>query len=494
MSHLSIREWRKSAAATVLLAAAVAMISGSSASNGAETYDVVIANGRVMDPESGLDAVRSVGIRGGKIAAISSSPLEGKQTIDAKGFVVAPGFIDLHQHGQEPRNYQFKARDGVTTSLELEVGTDDVDQWYGEREGQTLINFGVSIGHIPVRMRVMHDPGTFLPSGDAAHRAASSEELAQIQRQIAKGLKRGALAVGMGINYTAAASHGEIIDVFRLAAVANAPVHVHLRHAGIQEPTTGLVGIEEVIAAAAATGAPLHVVHITSMGLGDTPRLISMAAGAQKQGLDVTTECYPYTAGSTNLESAIFDPGWQERQGITYKDLQWVKTGERLTALTFERYRKEGGSVVVFSIPEEVVRTAVANPIVMIASDGSRITGPKIHPRGQATFSRVLGHYVREEKTVDLMTALKKMTLMPAQRLEKRAPMFKDKGRIRVGADADITVFDADRIIDKATYEEPLRYSEGIQFVLVNGVAVVKDGQLVDGVFPGRAARAPISQ
>ena len=491
MSHLSIREWRKRAATTVLLAAALAMIS---ASNGAETYDLVIANGRVMDPESGLDAVRSIGIRDGKMAAISNSPMEGKQTIDAKGLVVAPGFIDLHEHGQEPRNYQFQAHDGVTTSLELEVGTDDVDYWYGEREGKTLINFGVSIGHIPVRMRVMHDPGTFLPSGDAAHRAASSEELAQIQKQIAKGLKRGALAVGMGINYTAAASHGEIIDVFRLAAEANAPVHVHLRHAGIQEPTTGLVGIEEVIAAAAATGAPLHVVHITSMGLGDTPRLISMVAGAQKQGLDVTTECYPYTAGSTNLESAIFDPGWQERQGITYKDLQWVKTGERLTALTFEKYRKEGGSVVVFSIPEEVVRTAVASPIVMIASDGMPLSGDKIHPRGQATFSRVLGHYVREEKALDLMTALRKMTLMPAQRLEKRAPMFKDKGRIRVGADADITVFDPNRVIDKATYEKPLQHSEGIQFVLVNGVAVVKDGQLVDGVFPGRAARAPISQ
>jgi N-acyl-D-aspartate/D-glutamate deacylase len=494
MPHLLIRELSRRSAAVVLLAATVALGAGSGTTNGTATYDVVIAGGRVMDPESGLDAVRNVGIRGGKIAAISSSPLEGKQMIDAKGLVVAPGFIDLHQHGQEAQNYQFKARDGVTTSLELEVGTDDVDRWYSERGGKTLINFGVSIGHIPVRMRVMHDPATFLPSGDAAHRAASTDELAQIQRQLAKGLKRGALAVGMGINYTEAASHGEIIDVFRLAAEANAPVHVHLRHAGIQEPTTGLVGIEEVIAAAAATGAPLHVVHITSMGLGDTPRLISMVAGAQKHGLDVTTECYPYTAGSTSLESAIFDTGWQERQGITYKDLQWVKTGERLTAETFEKYRKEGGSVVAFSIPEEVVRTAVANPIVMIASDGSRITGPKVHPRGQATFSRVLGHYVREEKALDLMTALKKMTLMPAQRLEKRAPMFKDKGRIRVGADADVTVFDADRVIDKATYEEPLRYSEGIQFVLVNGVPVVKDGQLVDGVFPGKAARAPVSQ
>jgi N-acyl-D-aspartate/D-glutamate deacylase len=493
MSHLLIRRlwgW----AAVVLLTATVAPTAGSGASDSAETNDLVIANGRVMDPESGLDAIRNIGIRSGKIAAISSSPIEGKQSINAKGLVVAPGFIDLHEHGQEPRNYQFQARDGVTTSLELEAGTADVDQWYERREGKLLINFGVSVGHIPVRMKVMKDAGTFLPVGDAAHRQATPAELKQIDDDIEKGLRRGALAVGMGINYTAAATHDEIVDVFRLAAKYGASVHVHLRHAGLQEPTTGLVGIEEVIAAAAATGAPLHVVHITSMGLKNTPRLIAMVKGAREHGLDVTTECYPYTAGSTQLESAIFDPGWQDRQGITFKDVQWTKTGERLTAESFEKYRKEGGTVVIFSIPEEAARTAVADPLVMIASDGMPLSGAKIHPRGQATFSRVLGHYVREEKALDLMTALKKMTLMPAQRLEKRAPMFKDKGRIRVGADADITVFDADRIIDKATYEEPLRYSEGIQFVLVNGVAVVKDGQLVDGVFPGRAARASTSQ
>jgi N-acyl-D-aspartate/D-glutamate deacylase len=494
MSHLIVRGWWKCAVAAVSLAAAVALTGGSRARKGNETYDLVIANGRVIDPESGLDAIRSVGIRGGKISAISSSHLEGKQAIEAKGLVVVPGFIDLHEHGQEPRNYEFQAHDGVTTSLELEAGTADVDQWYARREGKSLINFGVSIGHIPVRMKVMNDPGTFLPVGDAARRQATAAELQQIGDEIESGLRRGALAVGMGINYTSAATHDEIVDVFQLAAKHGASVHVHLRHAGLQEPTTGLVGIEEVIAAAAATGAPLHVVHITSMGLKNTPRLIAMVKGARDRGLDVTTECYPYTAGSTQLESAIFDPGWQDRQGITFKDIQWTKTGERLTAETFEKYRREGGTVVIFSIPEEATRAAVADPLVMIASDGMPLTGAKIHPRGQATFSRVLGHYVREEKTLDLMAALKKMTLMPAQRLEKHAPMFKDKGRIRVGGDADITVFDASRVIDKATYEEPLRYSEGIQFVFVNGVAVVKDGQLVDGVFPGRAARAPVAQ
>ncbi|HMD38361.1 MAG TPA: amidohydrolase family protein [Candidatus Acidoferrum sp.] len=461
-----------------------------------EKYDVVIANGRVMDPESGLDALRNVGISGGKVRAISTDALQGAAVLDAKGLVVAPGFIDLHEHGQEPRNYQFQAQDGVTTSLELEVGTADVAAWYAAREGKSLINFGVSIGHIPVRMKLMHDAGGLLPlaSGDAAQRPATPGELTEMRAEMETGFRQGALAEGMGVNYTPGATHWEIVEMFRVAASHGASVHVHLRYGGLKEPTTGLAALEEVLAAAAATGAPLHVVHITSMGLKYTPQLISMVEGAQKHGLDVTTECYPYTAGSTALQSAIFDPGWQENMGITFKDVQWADTGERLTAETFEKYRKLGGNVVIHSIPEEAARAAVANPIVMIASDGMLITGSKVHPRGQGTFSRVLGHYVREEKALDLMTALRKMTLMPARRLEKRAPVFSDKGRIRVGADADITVFDAGRIIDKATYEEPLQHSEGIQFVLVNGVPVLKDGKLMDGVLPGRAARAPISQ
>jgi dihydroorotase len=470
------------------------MSAGSRTSNGNEAYDVVIANGRVMDPESGLDAVRNIGIRNGKVAVISTGPLEGKQTIEARGLVVAPGFIDLHEHGQEPRNYQFQAHDGVTTSLELEVGTDDADKWYTAREGKALVNYGVSIGHIKVRMKVMGDPGDWLPSGDAAHREATPQELVQMKEVMERGFRGGALAEGMGINYTPGASRGEIVEAFRVAAKYGASVHVHLRYAGGKQPESGLNALAEVIEAAAATKAPLHVVHVTSMGLKYTPHLIGLIEGAQRHFLDVTTECYPYTAGSTYLQSAVFDPGWQEKLEISFHDLQWADTGERLTAETFEKYRKKGGIVVIHSIPEEIVRTAVANPIVMIASDGMPITGGKVHPRGQGTFSRVLGHYVREEKALDLMTALKKMTLMPAQRLEKRAPVFKDKGRIRVGADADITVFDANRVIDKATFEEPLQYSEGIQFVLVNGVPVLKEGRLVDGVFPGRAARAPVSQ
>jgi N-acyl-D-aspartate/D-glutamate deacylase len=457
-----------------------------------QTYDVVIANGKVMDPESGLDAIRNVGIAAGKIRAISTSALKGKTRIDAKGLVVAPGFIDLHEHGQTPDSYKFQAHDGVTTTLELELGTADVDKWYAKREGKSLINFGASVGHIPVRMKVMGDPGDFLPRGDAAHREATPEQLAEMEQRIEMGLQRGALAVGMGITYTPAASRWEIVQMFRLAAKYQAPVHVHLRYSGLKEPETGLVALEEVMAVAAATGAPLHVVHISSMGLKYTPELIEMITGARQRGLDVTTECYPYTAASTALDSAMFDEGWQERMGITYKDLQWAATGERLTAETFAKYRKQGGNVVIFVIPDEAARAAMASPAVMIASDGMPHTGPKIHPRGQGTFSRALGYYAREQKVLGLMTALRKMTLMPAQRLEKRAPMFRNKGRIRVGADADITVFDPATVIDKATYEEPLQHSEGIQFVFVNGTPVVKDGKLVEDVYPGRAARAPI--
>jgi N-acyl-D-aspartate/D-glutamate deacylase len=485
----------------ILLLGSVPLVSGEKSR---DRFDVVILHGRVMDPGSGLNAVRNVGIKNGKVRAVTTAALTGERTIDATGLVVAPGFIDLHEHGQEPRNYEFQAHDGVTTSLELEGGTDDVDDWYAAREGKSLINFGVSVGHIPVRSAVLtrsvssksivdrNSEAAMAAETAAAHREATPEELQQIAERIERGFRRGALAEGMGINYTPGASRWEIVEMFRLAAKYGAPVHVHLRYAGLVEPENGLNGIEEVISAAAATGAPLHVVHITSMGLRNTPQLISMVEGAQKRGLDVTTECYPYTAASTGLQTAIFDPGWQQRMGIDYKDLQWAETGERLTAESFEKYRKLGGTVVIHAIPEEAARAAVSSPIVMIGSDGMPITGPKIHPRGQGTFSRVLGHYVREEKALDLMTALGKMTLMPAQRLEKRAPAFRSKGRIRVGSDADITIFDAGKIMDKATFDEPLQFSAGIPFVLVNGTIVVDQAKTVEQVFPGRPARAPV--
>jgi N-acyl-D-aspartate/D-glutamate deacylase len=184
-----------------LVAALCALVRFDLASPAAQTdYDVVILNGRVIDPESGLDAIRNIGINNGTIQAISEKSMRGRTTVLATGLVVSPGFIDLHSHGQDQENYRFKAMDGVTTALELEVGTGNAIAWYAQREGKALINYGASIGHIPARIAVMRDPGVFLPSGDAAHKAASDSEIEEMKRRVEQGLKQGALGVGFGIN------------------------------------------------------------------------------------------------------------------------------------------------------------------------------------------------------------------------------------------------------------------------------------------------------
>ena len=442
----------------LLVGLAVPLLSTSVAN---QAYDVVILNGRVIDPESRLDAVRNIGISGGTIRAVTTARLNGRIAIDAKGLVVSPGFIDLHQHGQNEENYRFKAMDGVTTALELEVGTGDIDRWYAERDGKTLINFGVSIGHLAARMAAMRDPVEFLPSGQAARRAATDAEIAEMKMQLERGLERGAVAVGFGIQYVPNASHWEILEMFRVAARFGASCHVHMRNAGLKEPASSTQALEELIAATAITGAPLHVVHIQSTGGKATPKLLQMIAEARSRNLDVTTECYPYIAGMTDIKSAIFNEGWQEVFGIDYGDLQWAATGERLTKESFERYRKTGGMVAVFSMTEEIVEAALKDPLTMIASDGILDNG-KGHPRTAGTYTRVLGRYVRERGALSLMDALRKMTLMPAQRLERRVPSMKNKGRIRVGADADLVVFDAAHVIDKSTYDEPAKYAAGM--------------------------------
>jgi N-acyl-D-aspartate/D-glutamate deacylase len=454
-------------------------------------YDLVILNGRVIDPESRSDAVRNLGISNGVIKTISSNTLRGRTVIDARGLVVTPGFIDLHQHGQDEENYRFKAMDGVTTALELEVGTGDIDAWYAQREQKSLINFGVSAGHLAARMAAMREPVKFLPTGEAARRAATDAEIEEMKRSLEQGLKRGAVAVGFGIQYTPNASRWEILEMFRIAARFGASCHVHMRHAGVKEPGSSIQALEEVISAAAITGAPLHVVHIQSTGGPATPKLLQMIAEAKSRKLDVTTECYPYIAGMTDIKSAIFDEGWQEVFGIDYKDLQWAATGERLTKETFAQYRQTGGMVAVFSMTEEVVSAAIKSPLTMIASDGILENG-KGHPRTAGTYSRILGRYVREQNALTLMDALTKMTLMPAQRLERRVPSMRNKGRIRTGADADLTIFDPLTISDRATFQEPARCAEGIKFVIVNGVMIVKDGQLQPGVHPGLPVRAPL--
>lgn len=460
-----------------------------------ETYDLVLANGRVMDPASGLDSIRQIGIRAGKIAAISAEPLEGDTVLDVSNHVVAPGFIDLHAHGQTTSDMELQAQDGVTTALELEIGVYPVTQWYQSMEGKAPVNYGATVSHVGARFAVFHAGvaiGSYAtnrsaaaalgPQPAGANQPADPAQLDSLAGALRRGLDDGALGVGFGINYTPAATPAEIERMFRVAAERRVPAFVHTR-------AFGIASIREIIGTAAMTGAALHIVHIGSSSIGATPEVLALIDSVRAAGHDITTEVYPYTAAATAIESAIFNPGWQENFKIGYGDVAWALTGERLTRESFDRYRKQGGWVIVYMMKEEDVSRAVAHPGVMIASDGVPFVNGTGHPRGAGTFARTLGHYSRERQVLPLMDALAKMTILPARRLEGHVPAMKHKGRLAVGADADITVFDPATVIDRATFEQPTLTSAGIPHVLVHGTFVVRDGRLVKGAFPGRAVR-----
>jgi len=467
----------------------------------AQQYDLVLEGGRVMDPETGVDAVRNVGIRDGKIVRISSAALSGKRVIHAGGLVVAPGFIDLHQHGQDLESQRVKALDGVTMALELEIGATDVAQFLKAKEGHSLIHYGTSASHAAARALVFGAPlsseptktGAGIPeilpkSGPATDQPATPVQIERMLERLRNELDAGGLAVGMGIQYTPGATRSEVIDMFRLAAERRLPVYTHVRSSGRAEPGSSIESISEVIGAAAVTGASLHIVHINSSCLSDALECLSMVEGARARGLDVTTEAYPYIAGMTSINSALFNPGWQNKLGISYGELMLPETGERLTRERFDELHNSSTMrlVVIFNNRQEVVDKVIPHPLVMIASDGA-----EGHPRNAGTYSRVLAQYVREKGTITLMDALRKMSLMPAEMLERSTPAARQKGRLQEGADADIVLFDAGTINDRATFEKPTEPSVGVRYLVVAGTVVVDEGKIVPNVFPGRALLGP---
>lgn len=458
-------------------------------------FDVVIAGGRVIDPESGLDATRHVGIRGDRIASVSDQPLTGLDVIDARDLVVSPGFIDLHRHAVGDNAYRYAARDGVTTALELEIGAPDVEAWYRMMGPARLINFGVGAGHIGARMQVKGDKGFLLPTGPGRQQA-TADEIPQILDIVDRGLRAGGIAVGIGIAYTPGVTPEEIEGVLRAAARHGTFAHTHLGGGGV-------ANVNRLLDLAVRTGTPIHIAHINSSAGDNIAAYLDVVKQARARKQDVTTEMYPYTAGASLIQSSLYDD-WEKWPDARFAELQWAATGERLTRETFAKYRAQGGSVISHSNTEANVLVAVKDPLPMFASDGGRdLDDNPTHPRAAGTFARILGHYVREERALSLVDALRRMTIEPARRLEARVPGMRDRGRIRAGAFADITVFEPATVIDKSTYVNAAQYSIGIRAVIVNGVPVVRDGDfdthamlqgqrvLVGLRMPGRPIRAP---
>jgi N-acyl-D-aspartate/D-glutamate deacylase len=471
-------------------------------------YTYVLAGGRVIDPETGLDAIRNIGVKDGVISKISDAPLQGIETIDVSSLVVSPGFIDIHSHTPTPLGQKYQVLDGVTTALELEAGAFPVDQYGYHLQAGSRLNYGASAAYGNMRNEVMHgvrqphltDPPQLLgPMGwwwsiksrfgqvtTANTKVAEDDERNRLRALIHEGLDQGGLGIGLPLDYySEGIDHDELRTIFTVASERSVPIFVHIRRGVNGDPT----GLFEVLALTRETGASLHICHITHNAMVNLELFLAEIRKAQSEGLDVTTELLPYTAGSTSIGAAVFGRDWRTIFNIDYGDVEWAATGERFTKEKWEDYRQRypGGQVVHHYLSESWNRRAVIEPGLMVVSDLLPMFTEenKVAPHN-GTFAKTLGRYYRQEGLLDLNTAIKKITLLQAQRLEKFAPAFRKKGRLQEGADADLTIFDPLTIIDRATYKNPYQPSKGIHHVIVNGSFVVRNAELIEDAFPGK--------
>lgn len=472
-------------------------------------YDLVLAGGRVIDPESGLDAPRFVGISGDRVARISSDRLPGKRELDVSGLVVAPGFINVNSHSWTPLGQDFEVSDGVTTALELEAGACPAAS-FGTYEpiriaGNSRLNFGCSVSHAFARAALLEGAGAatgfdqlsaqqIAGTGSMAMNTAAFEavlDAAQVQgleqllrEELAKGV---GLGIGMLLDYLSeVVSDAEMRAIFSVAGDTGAPIIVHVRRGNAGDSA----GLREIISYARDSGARVHICHVHASAMGGIEEFLDLIRTARKAGVSITTESYPYNAGSTLITAAVFNRNWQEVFGISYEDIELASTGERLTRESWDYYREHApeSTIIHHYNREEWSSIATTAPDVMVAADGVPIFSldAKVTPFGIGSNARTLGRYVREQRSLSLVDALRKMTLLPADMLSAYNPAFRRKGRLQEGMDADITVFDPATVIDRATFREPYQRSAGIEHVLVNGEFVVRDGELVQDAYPGR--------
>jgi N-acyl-D-glutamate deacylase len=489
-------------------------------------YDIVLANGRAIDPETKLDAVRSVGIKDGRIAAVSEVALTGQLVVDVKGLVVAPGFIDWHAHGQNNLADRVHAFDGVTTALELELGMLPIGKWYElQARNRRVVNYGASASWGTARIATLEgiplaaEPHarSFLAAFGRTkwpHDVATPQQVEQIVSMTEQGLKEGGVGVGITLGYAPGTGYKEILAIHTLAAKYNVPTYTHVRSVGDVDPLSAVQAYGEMISYAAATGAHVHICHLNSLSFGDIALAVQMIRAAQEHGLNITVEAYPYGAGSTGIGAAALAPENLPRAGMTYESIEY--RGQRLNEESFKKLRatNPGATVVLhfYELPrdQKLLDMSVLYPGGIIASDampwlganGEEVDGDVwplpadafAHPRSAGTYSRFLSEYVRERKAISLSDAIAKTAYLPAKLLEDSVPQMKQKGRLQEGMDADLVVFDPATVRDRATYERPNQTSVGMRDVLVNGVFVIRDGELDTEAFPGMPVRRPVSR
>jgi N-acyl-D-glutamate deacylase len=487
--------------------------------------DIVLANGRVIDPETKLDAVRNVGIRDGKISAVSATTLRGRVVVDAKDLIVAPGFMDWHAHGQNTLSDRVQAFDGVTTALEFEAGMLPIGRWYELQAGKRVLNYGASSSWAIARIAVVE--GIPLPAEPNAQALfanfnlkkwpndiATPEQVSKIVDLTEQGLKEGGLGIGLVPGYAPGSGYKELLAEHILAAKYGVPTYSHVRSEGDVDPLSAAQAYGEVLSYAAATGTHVHICHLNSTSFHDIALAVAMIHRALEQGLKITVEAYPYGAASTAIGAKFLDPENLSRVGMTYESVEYQ--GKRLNESTFKELRaKNPGSIVVvhfYELPrdQKLLDMAVLFPEGIIASDSmpwmSTTTGKPIdpnewplpadafsHPRSAGTFTRFLAQYVRDRRLLSWPDAIAKTSYLPAKFLEQTVPQMKKKGRLQPGMDADITVFDPTTVQDRATYEQPNQTSVGVKYLLVNGTFVIRNGELATKVFPGQPVRRPLS-
>jgi N-acyl-D-aspartate/D-glutamate deacylase len=434
-------------------------------------FDIVIRRGRVMDPESGFDSVADVGIDGATVTAIEpAGGLSGKTTIDAAGLVVAPGFIDILSYEPNPYGIWFKIADGVTTNLGLHglrSRAADFFSSYGSESLRPPTHYGGAFS----------DPFARESLGLGVGDAATPQQIDTMVAQCDEDLRGGYIAVDFEPEYTPGVAYDEIKALATVAKDHDVPATFHARYSDDVPPGTNAEALAEVLRVARDTGARVHVEHIISTGGTYTMRQsLDTLEQARREGVEVTACTYPYDYWATYLASTRFDTGWQERFHISYSDLEIVGTGERLTEATFAKYQAQNALCAAFAIPESDVRLTLTTDWVLLGSDAILEPGNRNHPRSTGCFSRAIGRYTRDRKVLSLMDALAKATILPARMTERGAPAMRRKGRLQRGADADITLFDPERLIDRSTIEAPGVESEGVQYVLVAG-EIVRDPQ-----------------